>query len=284
MAQLGRLYNQEFGQIADPNKIEADLDQIYNYINSGLEEDNLADNAVVTRVIADLAVVTSKLADAAVTSEKIADLAVITSKIANLAVITDKIANLAVTTEKLANSAVTTEKLANSAVTTEKIEDGAVNLNKLNLNDLDRRYYTKEALVPYLRGGDTIIREEVYTIVNPDNGDGTFTYSSYNGQTLIGTLTPEGYQVFTLQTGTYSLNNNRVEVIINDTLRKSVASGGLVEIDERTVALTQPEGAGAEITIRYFERIGVAAEYNIKVSKTKPPLNDGKTMWFELLE
>lgn len=281
MAQLGRLYNQEFGQIADPNKIEADLDQIYNYINSGLEEDNLADNAVVTRVIADLAVVTSKLADAAVTTEKLADLAVITSKIANLAVTTAKIANLAVTTEKLANSAVTTEKLANSAVTTEKIKDGAVNLNKLNLNDLDRRYYTKEQLAPFLRGGDTIIREEVYTIVNPDNGDGTFTYS-YNGQTVIGTLTPEGYQVFTLQTGTYSPKNNRVEVIINDTLRRSVASGGLVEIDERTVALTQPEGAGAEITIRYFERIGVAAEYNIKVSETKPPLNDGKTMWFEL--
>ena len=152
---------------------------------------------------------------------------------------------------------------------------------ELNNNQLGNLYYTKSELIPWLRGGDTIIREEVFTIVNPNIGDGTFSYLV--GETeVIGSLLGNGEQVFTLNQGFYEVENNRLEVIVNDTLRRSVASGGIIEIDDVTFALTSPEGAGAEITAKYYERLGVVAEYNIKLSANKPPANNGKTMWFRI--
>lgn len=150
--------------------------------------------------------------------------------------------------------------------------------------DHDVRYYTREELTPWLRGGDTSIREEVFTIISSNNGDGTFTYSrTGSGQTIISPITSEGYQVFNLDNGFYAIGTNRIELIVNDTLRRSVASGGIVELSGTSVALTSPEGNGAEITIRYYERIGMTAEYNIKLSKDRPPNNDGKNMWFKIL-
>lgn len=149
-------------------------------------------------------------------------------------------------------------------------------------NILTDLYYTKEDLLPYLRNGDTLIREEVFTIVTANNGDGTFTYN--NGITnIVGQLGTSGEQIFELTQGVYTPGQNRVEAIINDTLRRSVTSGGLQEIDGTHVALTTPEGETAEITIRYYERLGAAAEYNIRLSPTQPPQLDGKTMWFEEL-
>jgi hypothetical protein len=152
---------------------------------------------------------------------------------------------------------------------------------ELNNNQLGNLYYTKSELAPWLRGGDTIIREEVFTIVNPNIGDGTFSYL-VGGTEVIGSLLGNGEQVFTLSQGFYEVDSNRLEVIVNDTLRRSVASGGIIEIDDVTFALTSPEGAGAEITAKYYERLGVVAEYNIKLSASKPPANNGKTMWFKI--
>lgn len=153
---------------------------------------------------------------------------------------------------------------------------------ELNSGQLNNLYYTKQELAPWLRGGDTSIKEETFTIVSSDNGDGTFSYST-NGQIIIGTLTDEGYQVFSLNIGHYEIGSNRLEVIINDTLRRSAASGGIVENSKTSFTLTQPEGVGAEVTARYYERLGMSAEYTIKLSNVKPPNNDGKNMWFEVV-
>lgn len=147
---------------------------------------------------------------------------------------------------------------------------------------LDSRYYTKQEMTQFLRGGDTSRKEEVFIIVNPNNGDGTFTYKNHNEIEFIGELLGDGSQVFELQEGYYEPNNSRIEAIVGDTLRRSAKSGGLIETSNTSFALTAPEGVGAEITVIYYERLGMAAEYNIKVSPTKPPANDGKTMWFKV--
>lgn len=194
------------------------------------------------------------------------------------------------TINKLAGKAVTAEEWNNlwnlnieqGDYNTDTIY-GVINLLFATIDDLNDRYYTKEQIAPWIRGGDTVIKEEVFTILTSNNGDGTFTYSK-DGRQVISQLTIEGYQVFHLTQGTYELNTNRVEVIINDTLRRSVVSGGIVELSKNSFVLTSPEENGAEITVKYYERIGFTPEYNIKLDVNKPPTNDNKTIWFEIIE
>lgn len=150
-------------------------------------------------------------------------------------------------------------------------------------SDHDARYYTKDELTQYLQGGDTSVGVEVFTIVSSNNGDGTFTYNNGTAD-IVGQLTAEGHQVFTLANGTYELGQNRIEAYINDTLHRSPASGGLAEISPNEVALTQPEGAGAEITIKYYERISLGGEQSIILSPIQPQRTVNRSiLWFKLL-
>lgn len=59
---------------------------------------------------------------------------------------TAKMADGSVTTAKIADGNVTTLKVADGAITRQKIADAAINLAKLDLNDLDTRYYTESEL------------------------------------------------------------------------------------------------------------------------------------------
>lgn len=152
--------------------------------------------------------------------------------------------------------------------------------NHKTSGDHDFQYFRKDELLAYLRGGDTIIKYDVFTIVSADNGDGTFTYSNIHGDIIVGELTEEGHQVFVLENGVYITNENRIEAIVSDTLHRSVASGGLKELAENRIALTMPEGGGAEITFKYYEKIGIANTGFVEVSAGKPGAG---AMWFKLV-
>lgn len=173
-----------------------------------------------------------------------------------------------------------------------KVAAGVTALNNhKSSGDHDDRYYTKnevysrQELVPYLEGGNTEIVYEVFTIVSSNNGDGTFTYKNKDGEEIIGDLGENGEQIFELQEKEYLLGQNMISAIVNDTLHRSVASGGLAEIDETHVALTDPEGAGAEVTFQYFFRIGVAGEHRLYYmgDDTPPPDTSSATMWFKVV-
>ena len=112
---------------------------------------------------------------------------------------------------------------------------------------LDDRYVTRSEA--QLDNNIDIIYE-VFTIVNADNGDDTFTYEDADAVQHVGTLS-EGYQIFTLQKGDYTLDENRISAYVNDTLHRSKGSGGLLEVDSNNVGITA-EGNGAEITIKYM--------------------------------
>lgn len=143
--------------------------------------------------------------------------------------------------------------------------------------------YTKPELAPYLQGGETFIKYEVFTITSSNNGDGTFDYKDRFDVSHIGQITGEGYQVFTLREGNYVTGENRISAIVGDVLHRSVASGGLSEISPTEIALTIPEGNDAEITIQYFGRVGIAGEHNLIVGPDKPLVTDSKTVWFKVV-
>lgn len=154
--------------------------------------------------------------------------------------------------------------------------------NPHNITASDLGVYTKEELEPYLRGGDTMIKYEVFTIVNSNNGDGTFDYLDSEGITRHGTLTESGHQNFVLTKGSYIMGQNRIDCVINDTLQRSVASGGLIEVSSTSVTLTSPEGNGSEITFKYFEKIGVTGVGSglIVISAFQPAVDN---IWYKVL-
>ncbi len=112
--------------------------------------------------------------------------------------------------------------------------------------------------------GNTEICYDVFSIVNANNGDGTFTYNNGTDD-IIGDLTGEGYQQFVL-TDTYYKNRNRIEATINDTLTRSQASGGLEEVGvdgelTNLVNITYPVDAGSEITFKYYRQISLGGKH-----------------------
>lgn len=148
-------------------------------------------------------------------------------------------------------------------------------------NDHDSRYYTREELASWAKGGDTIIKREVFTIISDDNLNNTFTYIDGTGTERIGMIGEDGEQVFTLFKGFYEPGLERLEIIINDTLHRTETSGGLIEISPTEFALTSPEQNGAEITVKYYERIGVGGIANIEYGSDTPAK---EAMWFKVVK
>ncbi|MCL1989357.1 MAG: hypothetical protein FWG67_00550, partial [Defluviitaleaceae bacterium] len=92
-------------------------------MDQNVTEPKLADNAVITRTIMDQNVTTPKLADLAVTEAKLADNAVVTRTIMDQNVTESKLADDAVVTRTILDQNVTESKLADNAVVTRTIMD-----------------------------------------------------------------------------------------------------------------------------------------------------------------
>lgn len=192
----------------------------------------------------------------------------------------------------------TVEGKANNTYTKTEVDgkdiilSGRITTNETNLTTLttrfnthnhDDRYMTRTELVPYLQGGDTSIKIEVFTILDPNLGNGTFTYQNKSGAIKTGSIGSNGEQIFTLELGTYTPGMNQLSAVVNDTLHRSQAEGGLIEPNSFTVGLVAPETTGIKIAFQYFERLGVTGEHNVFLGKTAPPPTNGSTIWFKEL-
>ena len=108
---------------------------------------------------------------------------------------------------------------------------------------------------------DSIVKKEVFTIVNPDEGDGNFSYTNTLGQIRHMPKTEDGY-LFELEDGTYAQFRNHLEVTIDDVLTRDTVSGGLIEVNYHRFIVTDTELiAGQEITARYLKVIRIGNPY-----------------------
>lgn len=293
--------------LAGPDAIEADIDTLSRMFDpltthsdgtdGGIGEENIQDDSISDRVIGSRTI-SDSTTDAYTNTGTISKLLSLIAKAIKAIKGTtnwydapkDTINNLDSRTTSNANAiaAHKTSSDHDSRYYTETEIDAKVatlatkteNALKANISDV----YTKAQLDPWVSvmGGDTKIKEEVFTIITSNNGDGTFTYSA-NGVNVTGALGVNGEQIFTLNDGFYVLESDSIVAFIDDTLRRSVKSGGLLEITDTKIALSQPEGAGREITFIYHERIGLTGEHNIIIGENKPLPTNSKTVWFKVI-
>lgn len=117
-----------------------------------------------------------------------------------------------------------------------------------------------------LQSNLTTIRVEQFNIVNPDNGDNTFTYKDANQDNQIGVINGDGFYIFDLQVSGYFVNNNLVEVNINDDTHYYVTDvNQLREGDPdnegvaRSVKVKHNFSVNDEIDVRYYQGVNIAA-------------------------
>lgn len=106
---------------------------------------------------------------------------------------------------------------------------------------------------------DNITKVESFTIEQetvPGNKD-EFIYTNSEGQQRHGVkkwntggAVLEGY-IFTLENGTYIMHRNHLKVTIDDVLHRSVATGGIEEINEQQFLMTEKLEDKMEITVEY---------------------------------
>lgn len=129
---------------------------------------------------------------------------------------------------------------------------------------------------------DTKLVTEIYTIVNPDEGDGNFSCKDGDGNTRHFPLTNEGYHVFYLEKGSYQMQRNQISVIIDDCLYRSQSSGGLTELSETKIILNEKLVTGQEITITYSNVVRIGNPYpRIFINNNEPDVAEVGDFWLD---
>lgn len=172
------------------------------------------------------------------------------------------------------NIASTAEETANEAALT--VADAVIDVN-LAVTAAQQAVILAQSNV-----GNTEIKTDVFTITTADNEDGTFTYDD-NGVSKTGVITVEGYQKFALNSE-YYVGLNRIKAIVNDSLTRSVASGGLIEVGVESelsneIILTAPIAAGSEISFEYYKQLSLGGVHamNHNIGSSDPLIYMGET-------
>lgn len=129
---------------------------------------------------------------------------------------------------------------------------------------------------------DTKLVTEIYTIVNPDEGDGHFSCTDGDDNTRHFPLTNEGYPVFYLEKGSYQMRRNQISVMIDDCLYRSQSSGGLTELSETKIILNEKLVTGQEITITYSNVVRIGNPYpRIFINDNAPDNAEVGDFWID---
>lgn len=98
---------------------------------------------------------------------------------------------------------------------------------------------------------DGKVNIENFTIKEVDHSRKTFSYILESGDVRHSIIDDKYGFVFNLEAGSYQIDRNQVEVIIDDILIRSKTSGGLFEISENKIGIKDILVKDQEITIKY---------------------------------
>ena len=129
---------------------------------------------------------------------------------------------------------------------------------------------------------DAILAVEIFTIKNLDDGDGKFTYETADGQLRHFPKTEVGY-VFELEKGTYAIARNHLEVYIDDVLRRTASTGGVIELSDRRFILQDELKVGQEITASYYKVFRIGNPYpRIFINSNDPEESETGDIWIDM--
>ena len=135
---------------------------------------------------------------------------------------------------------------------------------------------------------DAKIVSENYTIEEINKEDKTFKYSNKIGDFIHSVIdtdpnTGEEMFVFKIDEGSYLQMRNLITATINDTLTRSTASGGLVEISNKKRGLCDELQVGDEVNISYMMRIAMGNPYpRVYMSYVPPDDPEEGDFWLDL--
>ena len=124
--------------------------------------------------------------------------------------------------------------------------DGTINIAKDNITKVES-FTIEQETVPGNK------EEFIYTNSEGKRRHGTKKWGS--GGTVL-----EGY-IFTLENGTYIMHRNHLKVTIDDLLHRSVATGGIEEINEKQFLMTEKLEDKMEITVEYSAAFRMGLPY-----------------------
>lgn len=107
---------------------------------------------------------------------------------------------------------------------------------------------------------DTQLCDEVFTITNLSNSETEFIYENAEGKQRYKPRDEEGY-VFELESGTYLMGRNHLEVTIDGVLTRTVMNGGIKELSETRFKLLDELEEGQKVAVRYVKWIKIGNPY-----------------------
>ena len=134
---------------------------------------------------------------------------------------------------------------------------------------------------------DTRVICEVFTIKEIDTDNNTFIYTNEDGANRHSTflhddVTNQNTFLFKVDKGDYQRGRNLLSATLNDALKRTVASGGLIEYTNRDFGIIENLKVNDEITVTYAHKLNIGNPYpRIFIGSTPPTDAEHMDLWLD---
>ena len=129
---------------------------------------------------------------------------------------------------------------------------------------------------------DGMILEEVFTVQQLNDGAGNMVYKNTIGEIRRFPIAQNGAYVFELEYGQYIKGRNHIEAYLDDQKRIDFKTGGLIEIKENRIGITEPLSIGEKVTVRYLRIFRLGSPYpRIFIDDDQPESAEVGDLWLD---